>query len=148
MPYIYAIAEHVYEDGLPPEPGKFKRATLKYHPVSKEVAEAHEEGRWKLQSHEGTDMSDWNTCLSSYRELYEGEGKAKKIGKSLPDVTGQLLEVGDFVMGTRGTGVNLHIYEVVNFTPKKIRVRTAGSWGEGSTKNSEDIVKVDKARFF
>jgi hypothetical protein len=146
MPYKYAIAEHVYEDGIPPQEGTWKRPLrTDLHPVSKEIAETHPDGRYMLVSTHGKEMSDWRSFFNEYR----AEDTTKVgAGKPLCDATGNLLAAGDLVMTTQYNKPQLYVMEVVSFTPKKVRVRDVGGWGEGTVKNPDDVVKVDKSHFF
>lgn len=146
MPYIYAIRENIYEDGIPPEEGTWKRPLkVEHHPSSKEVAETHENGLYKLVSVHGKDMGGWRSFFNQYR----AEDTTKVgTGKPLCDATGNLLAAGDLVMATLGNKPALYVMEVISFTPKKVRVRDVNGFGGGSVKNPEDVIKVDKSHFF
>jgi hypothetical protein len=145
MPYMYAIEETVYEDGIPPQPGeKRKRFTYAYHPVSKDVAETNEDGRWKLVSVHGTSATKWNRFSSrGESEVQYFAGK----GTPLPDANGTMLAHNDLVMTTIDKYSCLRLCEVVNFTPQKIRVRDLNSGYEMTLKYPEDIVKVDSSLY-
>jgi hypothetical protein len=140
MPYIYAIAVEIYDEGTPPRGGVWE-----LHPVSEETAETHKDGRWMLVSHTGQTVTEWNSFFHEYRT-----SDTTKVGhgKPLRDAVGTELAVGDFVMTTKGNHPTLHLMEVISFTPKKIRIRDIRSFGKGNVKNPEDIIKVDKSIFF
>ena len=147
MPYKYAIAVAVYEDGIPPAGNEYKRHTIDYQASSQEVAEGHEKGCYKLVTLDGTEVTDWLRFSPEYRTK-EDDSKIR-AGKPLKDALGQVLAAGDFVMSA-GTysGLSLRIHEVVSFTPKKVRIREVNGYGIGTPKNPSDIVKVDKSLFF
>ena len=131
MPYIYAIAD-VDNTNKPVQEGI-------YYPCSKETAETHELGRWKLESHTGKNMTGW-------LRFWEQAPKSGK-GKPLADATGQPLAAGDFVMTTINKYADLVLCEVMEFTPQKIRIRDLKS-PHTILKTPEDIIKVDKNIFF
>lgn len=145
MPYIYAIAEKVYEDVVSPSGHVYQRFNYEYKPATEELAEVHEEGRYKLLNHEGFEVTQWLAFYPQYRA--EDTTKVGK-GKPLKDAIGQELAAGDFVMVTTSSHANLGIMEVASFTPKKVRVRTVRGIGDGTPKNASDVVKIDKGLFF
>lgn len=146
MPYIYAIRTEIYDDGIPPEKGKWKRADrIEFNVVPQTVAEADEEGHYKLVRHDGTEVTEWMYIFSKYRA---DDTTKVGTGKPLKDALGTELAGGDFVMVSDSKTSKLEINEVVSFTPQKIRVRYVGGWGSGSTKAPSDVVKVDKSLFF
>jgi hypothetical protein len=145
MPYLYAIAETLYEDGIPPEEGDWKDYHLVYHPVTEEIAEVHEEGCFKLVNNAGQDMTRWSWF---YPELRAADTTKVGTGKPLKDAIGTDLVAGDFVMVSRGKSTTLKIQEVVGFTPQKIRVREVRGIGSGDTKFPREVIKIDKSNFF
>lgn len=138
MPYIYAIEEKIYEDGIPPMDGAFKPFKSKYHPVTKEVAETNVDGCWKLVGVHGRSFSGWQQ-FDSVAEAALNYGK----GKPLADAMGETLAAGDFVMTTVDKYADLRLCEVVSFTPQKIRIRDLKKGYKLILKFPEDIVKVD-----
>lgn len=145
MPYIYSIETKVYEDGILPQQGGMKRYELEYIPVSQEVAEVHDDGCYKLISNAGQEMTSWMNFFMTYREA---DTTRIGTGKPLKDAIGLELAGGDFVMVSDGKYTTLKIQEVVNFTPKKIRVRSVNGFGMGNPKYPSDLVKIDKSLFF
>lgn len=146
MPYLYSIRVEIYDDGIAPEPEKWKPADrIEFRPVPQAVAEADPQGHYKLVSNDGFEVTDWMYIFSQYR----AEDKTKVgTGKPLKDAVGVELAGGDFVMVSDSTTSKLEIAEVVNFTPMKIRVRNVGGWGGGSIKAPSDVIKIDKSIFF
>lgn len=142
MPYLYAVEVKVYEDGIPPQPGEIKGFTYEYHSTPKEVAETHDDGRWKLVSIHGKPATDW-VSFNSKAESELAYGK----GSPLPDVTGQALTVGDFVLTTIQKYADLYLCEVVSFTSQKVRVRIFRDGYKTILKETTDIVKVDKSLY-
>lgn len=145
MPYIYAIEQKVYRDGIPPKADEWKSYKCEYHPVTKEMAETHEDGCYKLVSNYGQDVIAWHHF---FPELRVDDTTKVGTGKPLCDAIGIELAGGDFVMVSDSKSATMEIAEVVNFTPQKIRVRTVGGFGMGSTKAPTDVIKVDKSHFF
>jgi hypothetical protein len=146
MPYIYAIEVHSYPEGISLEQQKHAwPIKTEYHLVPKDVAEVHEDGCYKLVSNYGQDATSWNHFWPETRAL-----DTTKIGtgKPLCDAIGNELAGGDFVMISASTTATMQIAEVVNFTPKKIRVRDVGGFGTGTAKSPTDVIKVDKSHFF
>lgn len=146
MPYIYAIRTEIYDDGITPEPEQWRQADrVEFNIVPQAVAEADDQGHYKLVRNDGYEVTDWRYIFSKWR----AEDTTKVgTGKPLKDALGTELAGGDFVMVSDSTTSKLEIAEVVSFTPQKIRVREAGGWGAGSTKAPSDVVKVDKSLFF
>ena len=151
MPYIYAIEERVYKDRIPPVDGVYKSNTHQfspdssnYVPVSKEVAETHTDGRWKLVSVHGNSATGWNPF--SVRGAAEVESASGK-GKPLPDATGVMLAHDDLVMTTIDKYADLRLCQVLSFTPQKVRVRDLRSGYKTTLKETTDIVKVDKSLY-
>lgn len=145
MPFIYAIRTPIY-DGLPPVEGEWKPPVRYDYPLVPEtVAELDSQGVYKLVSKTGDDVTDWMSIFSEYRAH---DNTKVGAGKPLKDALGTELAGGDYVMVSDTKTSKLEIQEVVGFTPKKIRVRNVGGWGEGSTKEPIGIVKVDKSLFF
>ena len=142
MAYEYAVVETIKldtpdmhgEDGWEDYPTE----TETYHSVPKEVAETHPDGRWRLVSAHGTDMTGWQWFRNFVPDSDYGKGKP------LPDAAGQMLAVYDLVMTTIRSGTKLYVCEVVRFTPKKIFVNYNGS---EESKFPYEIIKVDKALF-
>lgn len=142
MPYIYAVEERVYEDGLPPKPGEIKGFSYEYHTVSKEVAETHVDGHWKLVSVHGPTATGW----VKFNPKLEAEMQYGK-GESLADATGIPLTPGDFVMTTFKKYADLYLCEVLSFTSQKVRVRIFREGYRTILKDTSDIVKVDKSLY-
>jgi hypothetical protein len=142
MPYIYAVEEVVYEDGVPPKPSEIKGFSREYHTASKELAETSENGRWKLVSIHGKPATDW-VRFNPRKEAELIYGK----GSPLHDVTGTSLAVGDFVMTTIAKYADLYLCEVVSFTAQKVRVRNLRDGYATVLKETTDIVKVDKSLY-
>jgi hypothetical protein len=86
MPYIYSIRTEIYDDGIPPEKGKWKRADrIEFNVVPQAVAEADPEGHYKLVRNDGYEVTGWNYILSEYR----AEDTTKVgTGKPLKDALG------------------------------------------------------------
>jgi hypothetical protein len=148
MPYIYSIPTRIYRDGIPPAAGEWKNKNLigyDYQIVPQSVAEADEEGCYKLVSNDGEEVTEWMYIFSECR----AEDTTKVgTGKPLKDALGVVLAAGDFVMISDTKTSQLEIAEVVSFTAQKVRIRNVGGWGSGSTKDSKSVVKVDKSLFF
>lgn len=142
MPYIYAVEELAYEDGVPPQPGEIKGFIIEYHAVSKEIAETHVDGHWKLVSIHGNNATGW-VKFNPKKEAEIVYGK----GEPLPDATGTLLAVGDFVMTTIAKYADLYLCEVVSFTAQKVRVRNLRAGYSTILKETTDIVKVDNSLY-
>lgn len=142
---MYALAQKVYEDGIPPQEGEYKNYSYEYLPVSEQMAETHEDGVFKLVSHTGHVATHWQHF---WNDLRMADTTKVGTGKPLRDALGTELAGGDFVMSANAGHTTLHLMEVVNFTPKKIRLRDVRSFGSGSTKESKDVIKVDKSLFF
>lgn len=145
MPFIYAIQEKIYADGILPPEGEWKSFSTKFHIVTKDIAETHEDGAWKLESIDGVSMTRWTRFHNEHRQ---NDTTKVKVGTPLRDVTGELLAIGDYVMVSDSMSASLGLVEVIGFTPKKVRVRSINSWGSGSAKEPSGLVKVDKSRFF
>ena len=140
MAYEYAVEERIYEDGLPPEPNDFwKRPTeILHHPVTQAVAEASPDGRWRIVSIHGRDMTGWQ----GFADYIPASDYGK--GKPLPDAAGQPLAAHDFVMTTIRGYIELHLAEVIRFTPKKVVVKYLNS---EYSKFPSEVIKVDKGLF-
>lgn len=145
MPYVYAIYEEVYEDGIPPKPDEYKYATLVFHDVPEQIAESHPNGRWKLVTHTGENLTDWNSFFSDYIAT---DRTVTGTGKPLTDALGQQLTFGDFVMTSMNGRPELSLFEVISFTPQRIKLREIRSFGSGFVKKPLDVIKVDKSLFF
>lgn len=143
MPYLYAIRHNetiIDEYGKPREQNVFDE-------VEQSIAEANEEGCWKIMSNTGVSLTPWQTF---------NERAAKKIkygpeNEVFVDVLGQTLRVREYVMATYMHYKDLNLCEVVSFTPQRILIRylnggLAGNPGYNvALKSPSAIVRIDQS---
>lgn len=143
MPYLYAI-RHI--ETVTDEYGKPRKQNV-FDEVEQSIAEANEEGCWKVVTRTGVSLTPWQIF---------NERAAKKIkygpeNDVFVDVLGQTIRVREYVMATYMHYKDLCLCEVVSFTPQRIRIRylnggAAGDSGYTVTlKNPSDIIRIDQS---
>jgi hypothetical protein len=144
MTLQYAIEEIVPLPTTPP--GNIHRwnSELVYHPVTKEVAETHENGAFSLVNYHGVQVTPWR--LMNDRKA-EKVAKAVKAAKSSApphkDILGEELAVGDYVVITQMETADLYIGKVLAFTEKKVRVISYCGYYDVLLKNPSGLAKIN-----